>query len=536
MSMSLLRRVTLSATIGALSMFAGACSLSTPATAQAETPAEAKQDPAKLRREAAAAENQGRHAEAAKLYQELWTLQPNRPNWAVRAADNLGRSGSYDDALDLLDAAIRTFPDVLDLRVMLARTFHIKADALRSSGSTDGMIGFLYRDAEQTVEKVLDKDPKHIEARVLLASARLFLGAIDDALVVAEEVAKDAPDNYSAQAMLGRILYSRFVSAKRERRGEASKLSERTEAALTAAAKAANDRAFPHLRLGDLAAWNGRTNDALDHYQMALVRDPNTALSHDWLRQTIAAPKRRTFYLETLEGARKRDAKRGADDRGLALMRWYAAQSSYDAEDWATAAGDFEASRNGLPDYLETWWWIMQARFRNGEESKATKAALDFARIDAGRFGGLIAEDSTTIAMIEGFAFTAYNSERLVDSRDLNRVVAIARDTARAWNDYAFLCRETKQFETSLEAYRRALDIEPQNPQLLNDCAVILQYHLPNPANREEAKAMYAQALARADELLKKGGLSQAEREIIETAQTDATANLRALRRKKKRD
>ena len=140
-------------------------------------------------------------------------------------------------------------------------------------------------------------------------------------------------------------------------------------------------------------------------------------------------------------------------------------------------------------------------------------------------------ENPTALATLNAIAAKAFEADDVESSRDLNLVVAYARSNAAAWNNYAFLCRETELFEESLSAYRRALSIEPNSPQLLNDCAVILQYHLDSAENLAEARQMYERAIEQADAVLADAGASTDEKDRAQVARRDARNNLREMDR-----
>src|SRR6185436_5294068 len=105
------------------------------------------------------------------------------------------------------------------------------------------------------------------------------------------------------------------------------------------------------------------------------------------------------------------------------------------------------------------------------------------------------------------------------------------KDSADAWNNHAFLCRETGRFPEAWSSYQNALEKEPDSPQLLNDAAVILQYHMTSPENVQKARGMYERAVKLADKMLADASITGAARDRIAQARTDATANLAALPR-----
>ncbi len=481
-----------------------------------------------LRRAAAKAESEGRHAEAAKLYLELRAAEPGIPKWAIYAADNLGRAGEANDALDLLDEARSAFPDSPEVATMLAKTFHLKADQMRAGGNFDSHVVFLYEDTRRTAEKVLEMDPGNVEARLLVASASFQLGDSERALTEARKVTESAPAEYGGHAMVGRVLFQRFVDARQADDQElANTAQEGAENALQAATKADPTRTFPLVKLGDLDAWNSKMDAALEHYRAALALDPNSQVQHSWLRTAIDAPGRLAFYKGAREAYGKRD---GATPAGSELLRWYEAQAHFDARDWKAAAAGFAQTLEALPDYIDTYWWLMQAHYWGGDPDAARKVSIEFARKNPRRFADMIREDDATVSAVVGMAAAAYGSGDVAGSRDLNQVIAYARQTTDAWNNYAFLCRETRRFDESARAYEEALNIEPDDPQLLNDCAVIYQYNLRSEENLAKARDYYDRAIKVAEQRLAKGDLKGAELDRTRTALRDARNNLRAMR------
>ena len=133
-------------------------------------------------------------------------------------------------------------------------------------------------------------------------------------------------------------------------------------------------------------------------------------------------------------------------------------------------------------------------------------------------------------AVVQYLADRSYKEGRIEASRDLNHVIACLKDSADAWNNHAFLCRETGRFPEALESYYHAQEKEPDSPQLLNDTAVILHHHLPTPENLAKARLMYERAIQAADRVLADSNTPAAARERAETARRDAKSNLADLK------
>jgi tetratricopeptide (TPR) repeat protein len=537
----------------AAALFAGCAGAQDPVT---PPPVEATpaQDPNALRQRAFALAQRGEASDAAEAFLALAELEPTEPEWLAQAGDQMGKAARFNDAMDLLEGARKRFPDALALTAMLARTYHLKADHMVAQGVRDANVIFYYEDAARTARQVTAVDPNHLDARLIVASALYQLGNLDAALAEAEEAVRRRPDAYGGQAMVGRVRFQRFVQTRQElgtegldedRRSElvsqAAKDQDAAQAAFEAASEADQARSFPRARLGDLAAWSGNLEDAKRWYGEALAIDPKAQVDHSWLRTAVPGEERRALY----QTARERYAARAdADARGSGTLRWYEGQSVFDQAAnvpateppatrtalWKEAGKLFEEAWREVPEYVDTGWWLVQSLYWGGDAAAASKAAVDFAQRDAQRFADMIRRDEQTVAALVGMAATAYGKGRLADSRDLNLVIAYARQTADAWNNYAFLCRETGRFEQSFGAYEEALRIEPESPQLLNDAAVILHYHLRGEEALTRARGYYQDAIRLAEAQLAAGNLDSAAIDRTRTALRDARANLSKLR------
>ena len=178
------------------------------------------------------------------------------------------------------------------------------------------------------------------------------------------------------------------------------------------------------------------------------------------------------------------------------------------------------------------------------------------------------ASRDSTVQQLGRFAEEAYKSGAAGWSaaRDISHVLAAVLDAAKEWNNYAFLCRQTKMYKESLAAYENAVQVDQEDGQLLNDAAVILDYHLGTPAqildaervhkhlmktrrmiayesprmdpeslqrrareNLQQAAEMYKEAAELADKALKSGKVKKQDRQRMRTARRDARNNLRKL-------
>ena len=517
---------------------AAGCAAQQPPPAPAPAPA-ATQDP--LRRErAAAAENLGRYAEAADLYLQLMRSEPLRAEWAVAAARCLGRSGRFNDAIDLLCDKRNAFPGVTDVAAMLARTWLLKAEG--DPGGLDAEHS--YAEAVRLAEEVLAADPEHEDARLLLAQARLGQGDVAGAIAAAEAAVQHHPQRAGAHVLIGRIAFDRFKQLQRqfdaaqpdgpERAQQVAAIDEQRQRARRAFARAAEldpGRTFAQVMLAELAIWDKDTDLALQHWADALVRDPQARVDHDWIAANVPWQRRRDFYA----GAAARYHAAPASDVKLeATLHWYAARAAWDGAQWQQARTLFEQVLQQNPTFNNACYWVALCAYKLGDHDGAETYAARYAAASATAFADVLRalapeQRGEVAAVVKYLADRAYQHGRNDDSRDLNHVIAALQDSADAWNNYAFLCRETGQFQAAFAAYQHALEKEPDSPQLWNDAAVILQYHLPSPENLLKAREMYGRALDLADKVLGDPRAAPDARERAARAQNDARLNLAKL-------
>jgi tetratricopeptide (TPR) repeat protein len=265
--------------------------------------------------------------------------------------------------------------------------------------------------------------------------------------------------------------------------------------------------------------------------------------------------------------------------RGFADMKRHMTPSLLDAN-WDVAVSDLLKSIEILgPERSEPWFqliWMYEERNRPDDAvaaalshhdaigrvdpSQLVRLALRYAResqldaslaalqalVERDREGLLAslssADDPTadTVALSRAVGPLLDRWKRS-EARDLLEVLCDADpEDADLWNNYAFLCRETagsyrsagKRFdpavlyERAYAAYERALAIDDTSPRLLNDTALILQYHLHRDLDR--ARELYERAVELADEALA-GTLDPITAREMRSARTDARSNLSRL-------
>lgn len=513
-----------------------------PATQPATHAATQSTSQPSLRELAIGAERRGRHAEAAEFYLRLVDAEPANHEWVVGAGRTLGMAGRYNDALDLLDRGLQRFPDAVEVRAMLARVYVLKAESMVARGVRDANVTYAYGDAARVAAEVLERHPAHRDARLILAQARYSLGELDEAERAARECVARFPDHPGGHVLLGNVAFDRFVALRRtlaeerptgQRQAdliqEAATLRDAAARAYEAALRADPVRVFPLVKLGDLEAWQGRLEAALSFYRRALVADPEVAVNHGWIRQNVQPGRRAEFYSEAAAAYRK---GQDAQPAKAALLDWYHAEAHFAAAAWKPAKELFAQAVAANPRYLNSLYYVMLAAYWDGDMAAAEESAAYYAEQAPIEFSDLVQsleKAEQALGVIQFLADRCFQAGKLPRSRDLNRVLALAVKSADRWNNYAFLCRETGRYQESYEAYEAALAAEPDSPQILNDAAVILQYHLATPENLARAKAMYQRAIERAAAILADPKATPPAKARARQAAQDARGNLKRL-------
>ena len=496
--------------------------------------------PSELRARAYAAENRGKFAAAADAFLQLVATEPSDPQWVVAAGRCLGRSGRFKEAVDLLDRARASFPTSLEVPSMLAKTLLLQAET--DGGAINPEI--LWADAAEIADGVLQKNPDDEDARLVLAQAKYLLGDHDGAVAAAEEAVQRHPKRAGAHVLIGRIAMDRFrqLLAVHERtkpsgQEEADLVAaidaerQRAKNAFTRAIEIDPSRAHPHVVLGQLALLDRRTEVARKHFADAIAVDPDVALDHGVFALETTWQQRRDLYAEALQ---RYAAASGATPEKKATLFFHQGRACYDGGDWAAAQRCFQNALTDNADATNAEYYLALCAYQLGDHDASETYAAKFAGRGAAKFADVIralgGETRGQVgAIVQFLADRAFQKGRIDNSRELNHVIACLKDSADAWNNHAFLCRETRRFDDALSSYMHAQEKEPDSPQLLNDTAVVLQYHLPTPEHLQKARVMYERAIQLADKILADTQTQPAIRERTAKARTDAMANLAAL-------
>ncbi|HED64500.1 MAG TPA: tetratricopeptide repeat protein [Planctomycetes bacterium] len=559
-----------------------------PVLVTAQEPA-ASDEVTSLVREGRALLDQGKPAEALPLFEKAARADENRLRtrmWVLRAWMDSGRSNDTLNTLDELDAKGVKGPE---MDYLYGMAFARRAQQNIAAGVTDASIQINFLDAVEFLGRAVKQDAERFyDAHLALATAAWYTQDLETARSAAEGAVKAQPENGAAWLQLGKIAMSQFqVAQSEEAWGEEAE--GHWKAAKEAFSRAVEAFGTPKddanaqvqlsqaaLELGHALVWKGRLAEAADAYAVAIGWNP-AAQNYGQMNGLLTPPRtadtpapsmpddgsgdatggedlpanQGTYFLRALEQGEKLFVKNfGAEDRRDATLLWWLGWAQLTWGDAQQAAATLETTLEKAPNYTNTWFYLALARAKN-EEWKAASDAI--AR-------GWDADPPAMVAAMQSnLDFNVWTLERLIgksfEENDLARCALLAevcaeakKDDPRHWNNVGLFLRDEADamriaaengegeepdpevlsdlYERSYEAYSRALRLDPENPQLLNDTAVLLQYYLDR--DLEKALEMYDRAHAGAEAALAQPDLDEDTRATMETVLRDS-ANNKAL-------
>lgn len=460
---------------------------------------------------------------------------------ALAKAATLAAEGRFESALAVLEPLGSD-----DARVLTARGTYLMRDtenqaAAGGMSANDILVGF--NEAASVLEEASRMEGATVDTFVNWSEALVNMQDSGAALVAIEKGEQAFPKGDLALAMQkGRVYFAKagtFEGVEEKQREAWTEARDVYRDAL----ERFKDSAAPCVRTGEMEVYLGNSEAAQAAWAEALKREPaqvDLAAMVQWLggQPSVAV-------LEAAIDANGEDVN----------LRWWQGNAAYtaysaapSAELWKQAKQSFLRALELNPEYSNTWWFLGTGAMAEAGRLRAenqTSAANEEYKLAARAWASYLDgfgpnqlealkqmenDGATFVAQIQWLGGKAYSSGNWKAAASLARWVTAAKpEDAGVWNNYAFLLRETKQYEESLSAYRRADQLSPDDPAILNDMAVILHYYLKR--DLEEAAELYQRAIALAEKQLENTeAMSEEQRSLVETALRDARNNLSLLR------
>lgn len=500
-------------------------------------------------------------ADAERIFQEAAEKDGNTlrtRTWLIRCWMEDGRINDSLDAIDKLEKEGAKGPAVDYLYGM---AFALKARGYLESNTGGAAIQMSLDDAVMFLDRAVKADPELArDAFLPLAEAGWYGQKFDIARPAAEKAVARTPSSVDAHFMLGRIALSQYAMVKdeKERAAEANAHWDVARAAFARAAELLGRPEDPALAeklarirvdLGHSYVWKQKLEEAQREYGEAI----------SWMPPIVDMPRVRNLlgperFLAALESAASQIASRlGAEAPEIATVQWWLGWSRYEQKQYAKADEAFSAAVAKWPGYTNAWFYIGLSRYHQRDHEGAVAALRrHFDEDPADLVAAIGASQQSNLEILDVLVGWLAEKSRFeeaaivaeiqtavepTNTRFLNNVGLFWRDAAEVISktDRPGAAEQSKEwFEKSWKAYSKALEVEPENPALLNDAAVILHYYLDRDPDR--AKAMYAKATERATIELEREDLTPDVRELYEIALRDSKNNLEKLNKGDKRN
>jgi hypothetical protein len=487
--------------------------------------------------------------------------------WVLRAWMDQGRS---NDTLDALDELNRAGEKGMELNYLFGMAFARRAEGYLSDGVTDSSVQMNFLDATNLLAQAVEADPERFrDAFLPLARSAWYVQELETARWAADRAVELYADSPEAWLERGRIAMSEFVVAQQEEPSgaRAEELWSTASASFQRAIErfGAPTEEAAQLRLAEAATqlghamlWKQRAPEATEAYATAISWDPQGfayGTAADALSGAPRAPEdeRPSGFRAALELAKERfEARAMPGDPRTATLAWWLGWARFVEADWAGSEAAFQESLRRAPEYANAWFFVALSRQYRHDSEGALAAMRSGWEAEPTAMVAAIADAGGSLRAFEDLLGWCATQEppRNLDAAFLCEMLTTALPLEpRYWNNLGlFLRDEGERLETeahvnqtpapdpalladlyarSYAAYQRALELNPEDPQLINDAALMLTYHVGG--ERSEIEAMYLRAMELVEARLATETLSEEDRARFEQTREDIGVNLKAL-------
>jgi hypothetical protein len=497
-------------------------------------------------------------------------------------------ASDLDAAANAAEALLQSNRGLREARLLLAECSLQMANEPGRSGKQ-----FLLIDAARNFEEALDPESVGDWAREwrLCAEAHYALadyeaGSRAAARSAAGFAAKPGLQNQTefatARLVGARCDYRRFVAALQAERAEAdasagtppasARAMELAQLAVAGLSEARIDHpAEAATTTADIHKWLGQSGEVMRTYEAALAEWPTETAVHDayiaWMTQN--------GQHDALVGGYRRLVREKPD---APVLRWYEGRAIYARADRLRAEGNFQGalaiyskSRDVFGEYLavmpqhreSTQQWqalcdLAMARcaadsgdldraadlmFRAAETSATTTAYVDGQPQLVDTFGNhftgaaFAIHVALTQAPADALARTLAFNERVFEAYPdrwgflYNNAALAARDLGVQVSNEGDEVAAMKLWERSYRYYEKAVALSPTDARIVNDCGLMLIYHLDRDFARARECFDLAIEIGTAQLAEMADDVPARERELLEEAVGDAWQNIAVLLR-----
>lgn len=417
--------------------------------------------------------DEGSVDEAVAIYEAILAASPEDAKALVGMGRAMIMYDDMDEATRFLESVLNRDPAHPGANLYLGVALYYKARRAVDEGKISGYVGSLFKDSRAALDKALAANPDNLEALQ-------YLGLVC----------------YWQQDFAGAV-------ASFER------------------ALAIDDKdAFSEFQLGEVYSVQQEYEKAIGHYERAVKIEPQYAeahrklgICHEFLQNYDAAEAAyrdailaSPDYLDPYKDIWRIYTDEAYLAQGASAMRkllrdlpdqyqvhWYLGHFLARAKNNSQAIRAFERVLELNPASIDVYLEVATVLISEKKYSKAVEhlqKGLEAARREDPELD--VERSDFYQRMLDVSGTLGANGKFREAEKLLLKLTDLVPDNGFAWSNLGLVYRDWKKYDKSLAAYKKAAELLPYDAQILNDYAVVLDYHF----NRtEEAFVLYKKAV-----------------------------------------
>ncbi len=408
--------------------------------------------------------------EKAKSYYEEWLAKDPESSDAIAGMGSVQIAyAEFDEAMDSLEAGLAEAPEHYELNLNLSLAYYYKARDLADRGRGGVAVSSLLRDAVRSVDKAIKIEAERFEGYQTLGIIQQFQSEFDASIKSLKTATILKPDDAYTWYQLG----------------ESQRFNENYEDAAQSYGRAAESfdggyyeayrkQGLSYLFLED-------EPNAADSYVKAINISPEIAAAWEDLWNVYAAKKKFTEAIAVYNNLTRKHP------RNAYIHLLLGSVHSYD-ENSRQALVHFKKALDLAKDPNMKAGAYYQLGLTYNELLNEAKA------IDAMKRSLMISPDfEDPISILSSMARKMSESGDFSGASKILEFLADFKKTdGFIWSDLGLVYRDWRKYKKAETAYAKAVKFEPNDAQILNDYAVVLDYHFDRI---EEAFKLYVRAL-----------------------------------------
>ncbi len=407
----------------------------------------------------------GRFEEAASAFDAIIGKDPSNAAALAGLGESLLSLGRLDEAIGVLERGVKAHAKHFDLRYLLGSAFYSKALDLAEAGRPGTVVGSILNDAARELGLAIEIDGKNKDAWVRFGMVQAYQSETDAAVKSFRTALELEPKDIFTWWQLGETLYN----------------AEDYEAAKAAYEKATEiDPKEPAywLKLGYCWQFLENTDQAEAAYRNGLAANPSAETLWNAFWDLHAGkndfPAAIASYRKLIEASPK---------LAMAHLHLGHIYNLLDVDD--KALEEFQAALALDPKNAAAMLQVGNIHDRRSEHAKAVEAYKKSLELAPG-----FAAATEALALVAGKLHGA--GQFAEAEKILKDLVAANPENGFLNANLGLVYRDWGKYKEALEHYEKAYKLLPDDAQVINDYALILDYHFNRHA---EALPIYLKAV-----------------------------------------